>query len=488
MARRDRAARLVAVLVAASLLGVTVAGGGAAGAALVPPPPLVWAQAVAGAGDDNASGVATDAAGNAYVTGKFGGTATWGDGAAAVTRSAVGGSRDAYLARYDPDGTLAWVVTAGGTGYDEGRDVVADKAGNLYVTGSFMRTATFGDGPTAVTLTSAASETGDVFLAKYDAATGALRWVVQGGGPGNDVGYGVSLDNAGNPILSGQFSATATFAGRTLTAVGGTDVVVARYTAAGALQWAVRAGGTGNEYGAAAAMDAQGNIHVVGPFTGSGFWGWGAKLTSVGGTDGWLATWGPNGVLVRAQRFGGPGADNALGVVVDASGEVYVAGSFSGTATIGAPGVAEELVSAGATDALLARFAGTGDLVWAERAGGPGGDLASVVTLDATAAPVVTGTFVGPAGFGAGADAVVATSSGGTDVFVARHDTGGSLSWLTTAGGSGGDVGLGVATAADGSVTAVGLSTSGITFPSGAGSVTLPATGIRDVYVARFGP
>jgi hypothetical protein len=120
--------------------------------------------------------------------------------------------------------------------------------------------------------------------------------------------------------------------------------------------------------------------------------------------------------------------------------------------------------------------------------GGAGGDLASVVTLDATGAPVVTGTCVGPSTFGIPPDDMTVSGAGGTDVFVARFTTAGALDWVTHAGGAGGDVGLGVAVGPDGSISAAGLYAADMTFPASPTPITLAPMGIRDIYVAHYGP
>jgi len=362
----------------------------------------------------------------------------------------------------------------------------------VYVTGQFTRTATFAPGPGAASFTTSPADFSDIFLARYDATTGDVQWVVRAGGTGNDIGFGVALDAAANPFVTGQFFATATFgaggAARSLTSAGGSDVFVARYGSAGGLQWVVKAGGTANEYGAANAVDAAGNVHVAGPFAGAGFWGWGVKLTSAGANDAFIATWGANGGFVRARSQGGAGADNALGIAVAADGTEYVTGAFSGTATFGTGAVTTTLTAAGGTDAWLARYGPTGTLAWVTPMGGAGGDLASVVTLDGSAAPVLTGTYVGPSTFGVAPDTITATGAGGTDIFVARYTASGSLDWLTTAGGTGGDVGLGLAIGTDGSVAAAGLYTADMTFPASPTPITLDPMGIRDIYVARYLP
>lgn len=77
---------------------------------------------------------------------------------------------------------------------------------------------------------------------------------------------------------------------------------------------------------------------------------------------------------------------------------------------------------------------------------------------------------------------------GGTDIFIARYTNAGALDWLTTAGGSGRDVGLGLAVSADGAIAAAGLYTAEMTFPTTPTPTTLDPMGIRDIYVARLAP
>jgi hypothetical protein len=190
---------------------------------------LQWAVQAGGTSSDEGYGVAVDADGAATVTGRFGGSATFGVGEEAVTLVSSG-SLDVFVARYTVDGSLQWAVRAGGTGFDAGFAVAVDAGGAATVTGSFGGSATFGAGDQAVTLVSSGGD--DVFATRY-AADGSLQWAGKAGGTSSDLGLGVAVDAAGATTVTGRFSGSATFgAGEeavTLVSSGGFDVFVTRF-------------------------------------------------------------------------------------------------------------------------------------------------------------------------------------------------------------------------------------------------------------------
>ena len=121
----------------------------------------LWANRAGGVDLDEGWGIATDASGNSYVTGRFRDTATF--GSTALTSS---GEKDIFVAKLDPNGNWLWVKQAGGINMDIGYGIASDASGNSYVTGVFGSTATFG----STTLTS--SGEGDIFVAKIGEAVG----------------------------------------------------------------------------------------------------------------------------------------------------------------------------------------------------------------------------------------------------------------------------------------------------------------------------
>lgn len=107
---------------------------------------------------DKGYGIVIDGSGNVYVTGSFGGIATFGN-----TTLTSAGSSDVFITKYDESGALQWVQKAGSRGPDVGQNIAVDRSGNVYITGSFIGEITFG----TTTLT-ALGGWGDIFVARID--------------------------------------------------------------------------------------------------------------------------------------------------------------------------------------------------------------------------------------------------------------------------------------------------------------------------------
>ena len=139
-------------------------------------------------------------------------------------------------------------------------------------------------------------------------------------------------------------------------------------------------------------------------------------------------------------------------VAADASGNVFLTGSFTGTVAFGSI----VLTSAGATDIFLAKYVpATGTWAWAQRAGGSSlnQDSGNGIAVDGSSI-YVTGSFINTitdtnaVTFGNGVPVSGTSATPGSDLFVAKYTDQGSsaaLSWVQVAGGSGTDVGNGVA-------------------------------------------
>jgi hypothetical protein len=383
---------------------------------------------------------------------------------------------------------LDWAKRVGGV---QGNDVETDSAGNSYMTGLFEGTATFGDGEAnETTLTSAGNF--EILVAKHD-PSGALLWAKRAGGTGLDWGFALALDGAGNSYVTGRFTGTATFDSTVMTTVGSDDVFVAKYDSSGALVWARRAGGSSTDEGRGIAVDNAGNSYVSGFFAGSATFGLGdanaTTLTSAGSLDIFVAKYDPNGELVWARRAGGSSSDDAFEIATDSAGNSYATGRFLGTATFG-PGEANEtmLTSAGSNDVFIARYDSNGALIWAKRAGGAGSDESFGIAADDAGNSYASGQFSSTATFGSGeTNQTTLTSTGGFDIFVARYNPNGALVWATSAGGTGDDTSLAIATDGSGNSYLTGFLQGTATFGGGEGSeTTITAAGERDIPIAKY--
>lgn len=301
---------------------------------------LIWIRRAGGLLIDEGRGISADPDDNILVTGGFEGEASFAQDMSITAK----GDGDAFIAKYDPNGTLLWVRQAGGQEHTWGNAVVADSVGNVLVSGAFSETATF-DG---TTLTS--SNDLGAFVAKYS-PEGELLWAKAGDGSGRDIAYAVSVDAKDNALIAGNFSRTIQFDGTRLESMGGRDAFVVKYQADGTLAWAQSFGGPENDAARAIASDGRGRILITGSFQREIKIGEKA-LTSAGDQDVFIAELGADGNPMWARSVGGVEADNGFGIATDGHGGAYVTGSFASTAAFN--GFA--LSSAGSDDLFIMKL------------------------------------------------------------------------------------------------------------------------------------
>jgi hypothetical protein len=330
-----------------------------------------------------------------------------------------------------------WARGYGGPGRERVSGVAPDRGGVVYTAGQIQGEATFG----AAKLASSGPDALVAALGK----DGAVLWAHALGGPGADEARAVAVLPEADLFVVGSFSGTADFDPGT----GRTDVFVLRLTPDGALVWARRLGGPQADAGLDVAVDARG-VYVTGSFQGAPGTEW-TGLKSAGKSDGFVAKLDLAGTPQWARRIGGSQQDDARSVALEASGEVWVAGSFEGKAGIGPEEMTTTLESAGRSDGFLAHFAPDGRLHWAGRFGGKESDAAQAVTVS----PVgvwVTGRFAGTADFEPGPTVTSIISSGKSDAFVARFAKTGQLRWVQRSGDQAFDFGTGIAATPEGEV------------------------------------
>ena len=283
--------------------------------------PWLWATKAGGTSGDNGYCIAADASGNSYVTGGFEGTATFGS-----TTLTSNGEEDIFIAKLDSSGNWLWAKKAGGKYWDEGLGIAVDASGNIYITGYFDGTTTFG----STTLKSNGGT--DIFIAKLD-SRGNWLWATKAGGTGDDWGYGIAVDTSGNSYVTGGFDtrATATFDSITLTNKGVCNIFVAKLNSSGNWLWVKNAGVTVANRGLDIAVGASGNSYITGYFADSATFG-STTLTSSGMSDIFIAKLDSSGNWLWVQNAGGTGSDWSHGIAVDASGNSYVTGYFFSTA------------------------------------------------------------------------------------------------------------------------------------------------------------
>src|SRR3989449_673084 len=244
----------------------TTSGGGDAFVTKLDPTgaALVYSTYLGGSSCDSANGIAVDATGSAYVTGRtvsinFPTT----PGAFQTTLNFT----DAFVTKLNPAGSaLVYSTYLGGSRSDEGHAIAVDAAGSAYVTGLTL-SFNFPTTPGAFQTTTGGGG-GDAFVTKLNADASALGYSTYLGGNSIDFGNGIAVDTAGNAYLTGDTTSRnfPTTPGATQPDFGGDrDAFVTKLDpTSSALVYSTYLGGSGSDQGFGIAVDTAGSAYVTG--------------------------------------------------------------------------------------------------------------------------------------------------------------------------------------------------------------------------------
>lgn len=431
----------------------------------------LWSTSFGGSGTDQGTAVAIDGNGDIIITGWFSNIVNFG----AQSSFLSAGSSDIFVAKYSGQ-THAhlWSKAFGNTLADRGEDLKVDTNGDVYVTGSFSGAVNFGG------FVRTSNGGTDVFLIKLSGSNGSTLWARNFGGPSDDVGYGVALDSAANPIITGYFQGTADF-GTSLISAGGFDIFTAKYNGAtNAFIFAKRFGGTGEDIAYDISASASGVFFVAGYFASPSIT-FGGTLTNAGGTDGYLAAFASfDGSNAFSRRLGGTGSDLALGVESDTDGNSFVTGYFGSPTLVLGGGTTLQNSGSPSSDSFIAKYDNTNANVWGKGVGGfSAEDRARRITLDNAGNPVITGNFSGTSSFGG-----PFFTSGNDDIFAAKYSgSNGAHIWSRRFGGGGFDFPTCISADAAGDLLMTGyFSSSSIDFGGGA----ISNFGSDDIFLLKM--
>jgi pimeloyl-ACP methyl ester carboxylesterase len=450
---------------------------------------LLYAGFLGGSDEDGGSGIAVDAAGNAYVTGW-----TLSSNFPAVVgpdTSYNGGYYDAFVAKVNPSGTgLVYAGFLGGSGWDEGSDIAVDAAGNAYVTGeTTSRNFPAVVGPD----TSYNGGDYDAFVAKVNPEGTGLVYAGFLGGSSSDWGSSIAVDADGNAYVTGGTTSRnfpAVVGPDTSYNGGDKDAFVAKVNPEGTgLVYAGFLGGSGRDEGRGIAVDADGNAYVTGLTDSRNFPAVVGPDTSYNGGyyDAFVAKVNQSGTaLLYAGFLGGSGWDVGWGIAVDAASNAYVTG---GTTSRNFPAVVgpDTSYNGGDYDAFVAKVnpSGTG-LVYAGFLGGSDGDRGDDIVVDAAGNAYVTGE-TDSRNFPAVVGPDTSYNGGDYDAFVAKvNPEGTGLVYAGFLGGSSSDWGSSIAVDAAGNAYVTGY-TQSRDFPTVVGPDTSYNGGSSDAFVAKVG-
>jgi hypothetical protein len=284
--------------------------------------------------------------------------------------------------------------------------------------------------------------------------------------------------------LTGCFqSPTINFGSFTLNASAEDNIFLAKYDANGNVLWAKSPVGTMDDQGRSVAVDATGNIYLAGTYCHNITFGV-TTLTNAGGNtpDLFLAKYDANGNVLWAKSAGGAEWDEVTSVAVDVAGNSYVTGYFqSPTIYFGSNTLTN---ASSARDIFLAKYDANGNVLWAKRAGSNDSDGASSVAVDVSGNTYVTGYFQGTTITFGSTTLTNANANNTHDMFLAKYDVNGNVIWAkSAAGGTDSDY-----------AESVAIDASGNTYMSGwfysttlnFGSITLTNDGGQDIFIVKY--
>jgi len=260
--------------------------------------------------------------------------------------------------------------------------------------------------------------------------------------------------------------------------LGNSDVMIIKSDSLGNAFWARTITGTAEENVRSVATDASGNIYVAGSFLGSIKAG-NVTLTSNGSTDAFIVKYSSAGVVQYAIKIGGTGSDVINDIKLNSS-NLYFVGGFGSTLTFG-----NSITSSGEVDVMVGSMnPSTGVANWVVKEGGYSYDMANALAIDNNYL-YTTGYFCnnkdisGPYGL---------ASSGTYNMFVGKHNlNNGSTIWGRSLSGSGSEYGNGVALDANGDVIVTGTFNLHIDAPGAKVISRMIATrGSEDIFVTKF--
>jgi hypothetical protein len=308
--------------------------------------------------------------------------------------------------------------TIGGTSEDRAHSIMQTTDGGFVVAGY---TTSFGAGNT------------DMYIVKIDSG-GTLQWSKTMGGSGNEWAWSMIQTTDGGFAMVGG---TNTFG------AGGYDLYIVKLDGSGSFQWSKTVGGSGNEYDHSCIIQTTDGGFVVAGLTTS---------FGAGGADMFIVKLDINGTLQWSKTVGGTAADYIYSIIQTTDGGYIVAGSTNS-------------FGAGNTDMYIVKIDSGGTLQWSKTMGGSGYDLAYSI-IQATDGSYVVAGYTNSVG------------AGDYDLFIVKLNTGGTLMWSKTIGGTGDDKAQAILQTTDG-----GYVIAGNTASFGAGSsdfyiVKLDAAGI----------
>ncbi|MCX6351985.1 MAG: SBBP repeat-containing protein [Bacteroidetes bacterium] len=415
--------------------------------------------------------IVTDQQGNVIVTGVVIGNFKSRTNPLITTgayQSSASGSRDAYVAKFNPQGQLLWGTYLGGSGEESGQSIDVDEQGNIYVSG-ITKSSNF---PTTsgAYITSFSGGYEDGFITSFTSG-GSLRWSSYFAGSYGGSAMGISVDSINNYVY---------ITGRNQNTQRGSGVgYVAKFNLSGAYQWKTDFDGIGQN------LDARNGAVVMVGKTGntSGIATTGAyQTTQAGDVDAFVASFSTSGSLNWATYYGGSAFEQLNDVVINSTGDIYAIGESS--SSFNASSNTYQSTNHGNRNAILVKFNGSGtNKTWDTFFGEENYTEGEGIALDHDESIYISGET---SSSNLATNGAYQITNGGSNGYFAKFNANGSRLYSTYYGGSNSDAASSIALDKNDSLFIGGAAYSSTNIAS-IGSFDNILYGTVDGFLAKFG-
>ena len=321
----------------------------------------VWTELLGTSREDQAYALTTGNDGAIYVSGY-----TYGNLDGQTNSDNTNGYTDAFITKYNPNGTKVWTKLLGTLNYDSANALTTGNDGAIYVSGY-----TYGnlDGQTSGGLQ-------DAFITKYN-PDGTKVWTRLLGTGSYDRASALTTGNDGSIYVSGL---TFGSLDGQIHSGGSYEAFITKYTPDGTKVWTKLLGTSGNDYASALTTGNDGAIYVSGDTTGN----LDGQTNSGGNYDAFITKYNPDGTKVWTRLLGTGYEDKANALTTGNDGAIYVSG-FTGGNLDG------QINSGGSYDAFIAKYNPDGTKVWTKLLGTSSYDQAYALTTGNDGAIYVSG-------------------------------------------------------------------------------------------------
>jgi hypothetical protein len=234
----------------------------------------------------------------------------------------------------------------------------------------------------------------------------------------------VDIDPSGNVFWAGRFYGTLNTGCETRTSRGDWDIFLVKFDQSGTCVWDTIFGDASSQTCTGVATDPSGNVVIAGGF--SGTLNFGGDDLSTGNL--YVAKFDASGNHIWSDEYLSSASIKCYSIASDLSGNTIITGCFRGTVNFGG----DDLTGTGSYygDVFVAKFDPSGNHIWSNSFGDTWEEFAYDVVTDQSGNIIITGGFSGSIDFGDGPR----SSLGSYDMFLAKFYPGGTLDWSDTYG------------------------------------------------------